>query len=48
MASILVKIALLAGLMILALGGIPDRRRGGIVAIGTCIVAALILHFAAP
>lgn len=48
MASISVKIALLVGLVILTLGVIPDRRRGGIVAIATCIVAAVILHFAAP
>jgi hypothetical protein len=48
MASILIKIALLAGLFILTFGVLPDRRRGGILAIATCIVAALILHFVAP
>jgi hypothetical protein len=48
MASILIKIAILAGLVILTLGVFPDRRRGGIIAIATCIVAALILHFVAP
>ena len=48
MASILIKIALLAGLVILTLGVFPDRLRGGILAIATCIVAAFILHFVAP
>ena len=48
MASILVKIAILAGLMILTVGVFPDRKRGGIIAIATCIVAAVILHFVAP
>jgi hypothetical protein len=48
MVSILVKFALLAGLVILTLGVLPDRRRGGIIAIATCIAAAFILHFAAP
>ena len=48
MASIFVKIAILAGLVILTFGIFPDRRRGGIIAIATCIVAAFILHFVAP
>jgi hypothetical protein len=48
MASIFVKIAILAGLAILTFGIFPDRRRGGIIAIATCIVAAVILHFVAP
>jgi hypothetical protein len=48
MASIFVKIAILAGLAILTFGVFPDRRRGGIIAIATCIVAAAILHFVAP
>ena len=48
MASIFVKIAVLAGLAILTFGVFPDRRRGGIIAIATCIVAAVILHFVAP
>ena len=48
MASIFIKIAILAGLMILTVGVFPDRRRGGIIAIATCIVAAVILHFVAP
>jgi hypothetical protein len=48
MALNFIKIALLAGLMILTLGVLPDRLRGGIIAIATCIAAAFILHFAAP
>jgi uncharacterized RDD family membrane protein YckC len=48
MASISIKIAMLAGLLILTLGVFPDRRRGGILAIATCVAAALILHFAVP
>jgi hypothetical protein len=43
-----IKIALLAGLVVLTIGVIPDRRRGAIIAIGTCVVAALVLHFVAP
>jgi uncharacterized RDD family membrane protein YckC len=48
MTSIFVKIAILAGLVILTLGVFPDRRRGGVLAIATCIVAAVILHYVAP
>lgn len=48
MALISIKIALLAGLAILTLGVFPDRLRGGIVAIATCIAAAVVLHFVAP
>jgi hypothetical protein len=48
MLSSFIKIALLAGLAILSLGVFPDRRKGAVIAIGTCIAAALVLHFAAP
>jgi fumarate reductase subunit D len=48
MTSIFIKIAILAVLVILTLGVFPDRRKGGILAIATCIVAAIILHFVAP
>ena len=48
MALNLMKIALLAGLTVLTFGIFPDRLRGGIIAVGTCIVAALVLHFVAP
>ena len=47
MAWILIKIAILTGLVILTCV-FPDRRRGAIIAIATCIVAAVILHFVAP
>ena len=48
MASISIKIAILAGLVILTLGVFPDRRRGGILAVATGVAAAVILHFVAP
>jgi hypothetical protein len=48
MALIFIKIALLAGLVILSLGAFPDRLRGGGIAIATCIAAAFVLHFVAP
>jgi hypothetical protein len=43
-----IKIALLAGVTVVTLGIFPDRLRGAIIAIGTCIAAALVLHFVAP
>jgi hypothetical protein len=43
-----IKIALLAALMVLTLGVIPDRRRGAVIAVGTCVAAAFVLHFVAP
>jgi hypothetical protein len=48
MAVNLLKPALLAGLAVLTFGPIPDRRRGAVIAIATCIAAAVVLHFAAP
>jgi len=48
MAWILLKLAILAALVIVTFGIFPDRRRGAVLAIGTCIVAAVILHFVAP
>jgi hypothetical protein len=48
MALMAVKIALLAGLTILTFGVFPDRRRGAVIAIATCIAAAVVLHFVAP
>jgi hypothetical protein len=48
MALNFLKIALLAGLTILTVGVFPDRRRGAIIAIATCITAAVVLHFVAP
>jgi len=48
MALNVAKLALLIGLSILTLGVIPDRRKGAVIAIATCIAAAVFLHFAAP
>lgn len=48
MAWILLKLAVLAVLVVVTFGIFPDRRRGAVLAIGTCIIAAVILHFVAP
>jgi hypothetical protein len=48
MALIAVKIAGLDGLAALTLGVYPDRLRGALIAVGTCVVAAFALHFVAP
>jgi hypothetical protein len=48
MALNLVKLALLAGLAALTFGVFPDRRRGAVIAIATCVAAAIVLHFVAP
>jgi hypothetical protein len=42
------KIAAGVALALVTLGVFPDRLRGGLIAIATCIAAALVLHFAAP
>jgi hypothetical protein len=48
MIATFLKIALGAALAIVSLGVFPDRVKGSILAIATCIVAAIILHFVAP
>ena len=48
MAVALLKLASLAVLTVLTFGIFPDKLRGGIIAVGTCIAAALVLHFVAP
>ena len=48
MALAFIKITVGAGLALLTLGVFPDRLRGGIIAIGICIAAAVVLHFVAP
>jgi hypothetical protein len=48
MALNLVKLAILAGLGLLTVGVFPDRRRGAVIAIATCVAAAVVLHFVAP
>jgi hypothetical protein len=42
------KLAMLAALAVATFGVVPNRRIGGILAIGICVVGAAILHFAAP
>ena len=48
MASNVIKLVVLAGLVTLTLGVLPNRRIGGFIAIGTCVAAAFVLHFVAP
>jgi len=48
MASIFIKIALLADLVILNLAAFQHRVRGGMLRTEICAVDACILHFAAP
>jgi hypothetical protein len=48
MALNFLSLALLAGLTVVTFGVFPDRRSGAIIAIATCIAAAVVLHFAAP
>jgi hypothetical protein len=48
MALIFLKLALLAGLAIVTFGVFPDRPRGAIIAIATCIAGAVVLHVVAP
>jgi len=42
------QIAILAALALLTLGVFPNRRAGAVLAIGTCVVVAVVLHFVAP
>ena len=48
MALIFLKIALGTGLAIISLGVFPDRLRGGVIAVATCIAAAFAFHLVAP
>jgi len=48
MIEALIKICLLATLAVLTLGVLPDRRKGAVIAVGTCVAMALVLHFVAP
>ena len=43
-----IKIAALAAVGVLTLGVIPDRRKGAVIAIGICVLAAVVLHFVGP
>jgi hypothetical protein len=42
------KIGLLATLAGLTFGVLPDRRKGAVLAVGTCVAMALVLHFVSP
>ena len=42
------KLVVLAGIGVVTLGIFPDKVRGSILAIGTCVAAAVVLHFVAP
>jgi len=42
------KIAVLAVLALITLGVFPNKWTGAVIAIGTCVVAAVVLHFVAP
>ena len=48
MMTAVLKLGLLAMLAVATFGVFPDRRRGAILAIGTCVAGAVILHFVAP
>jgi len=49
MASIVIKMALVAAGLAIMVGYLPGRGlRGGIVAFGFCVAAALIIHVVAP
>lgn len=37
-----------AAFLLLVTGAWPSRRYGAVIAIGLCILAAFVLHFAAP
>ncbi len=44
----ILKVLMGAAVSIIVLGIFPNRLTGAVIAIGTCIVLALILHFVAP
>ena len=48
MALAFIKIAVGAGVTILTLGVYPDKLRGAVIAIASCVAAAFILHVVAP
>ena len=39
------KLGLLAVFGVITLGIFPNKVRGGVLAIGTCVAAAVVLHF---
>jgi hypothetical protein len=42
------KLAALAGLLLVTSGLLPDWRKSAVLAIGTCIAGAFALHLVAP
>jgi hypothetical protein len=48
MMTAVLKLALLAALVILTIGVVPNRRMGAALAIGICVAGAVMLHFVAP
>jgi hypothetical protein len=42
------KLVVVAGLVLVSGGAWPNPRYGAAIAIGLCIVAAVVLHFAVP
>ena len=42
------KLAALAGLLLVTAGLFSDWRKSAVLAIGTCLAAALVLHLVAP
>ena len=44
----LLKLSAAAALIFLGLGTWPNRRYGTAIALGLCVTAAVVFHFAAP
>jgi hypothetical protein len=42
------KLVALAGLLLISAGAWPNPRYGAAIAIGLCVLAAVVIHFAAP
>jgi hypothetical protein len=42
------KLAASAGLIFISAGAWPNPRYGAAISIGICVLAAVVLHFAAP
>jgi hypothetical protein len=42
------KLASLAGLLLLTSGFLFGKRSGAVIAIATCVAGAAVFHFAAP
>jgi hypothetical protein len=42
------KLAGVAALLLITFGGWPNLRYGPAIAIGVCLIAAVVLHYVAP